>query len=145
MDFAILCRADNGPCKHLCNIVEGEAVCSCMAGYTLMADGVSCEGECSGLLTEPCLNVCVPHSPGCSSFSELRIAVPSERPRFGRRKPSSQILLKHSVEASQGWCFFPLTLQAFLQPFWFLFPLRFVPRLCVTAVAMQHSGWEQEQ
>ncbi|NWZ71158.1 FBLN2 protein, partial [Acrocephalus arundinaceus] len=39
---------DNGPCKHLCNIVEGEAVCSCMAGYTLMADGVSCEdiNEC---------------------------------------------------------------------------------------------------
>ncbi|KAM7041104.1 fibulin-2 isoform 3-T6 [Acridotheres tristis] len=34
---------DNGPCKHLCNIVEGDAVCSCMAGYTLMADGVSCE------------------------------------------------------------------------------------------------------
>ncbi|XP_059712042.1 fibulin-2 isoform X3 [Haemorhous mexicanus] len=39
---------DNGPCKHLCNIVEGDAVCSCMAGYTLMADGVSCEdiNEC---------------------------------------------------------------------------------------------------
>uniref|UniRef100_A0A8C0VXZ6 Fibulin-2 n=1 Tax=Cyanistes caeruleus TaxID=156563 RepID=A0A8C0VXZ6_CYACU len=38
----------NGPCKHLCNIVEGDAVCSCMAGYTLMADGVSCEdiNEC---------------------------------------------------------------------------------------------------
>ncbi|KAL9838875.1 fibulin-2 isoform 1-T7 [Geothlypis trichas] len=41
------CR-DNGPCKHLCNIVDGDAVCSCMAGYTLMADGVSCEdiNEC---------------------------------------------------------------------------------------------------
>uniref|UniRef100_A0A8C3U7U4 Fibulin-2 n=1 Tax=Catharus ustulatus TaxID=91951 RepID=A0A8C3U7U4_CATUS len=39
---------NNGPCKHLCNIVEGDAVCSCMAGYTLMADGVSCEdiNEC---------------------------------------------------------------------------------------------------
>lgn len=58
-------------------------------------------------------------------------------------------LLKHSVvlpaevEVSLGCCFFPLTLQAFFQPF--LFPLRFLPRLCVTAVAMQHSGWEQEQ
>uniref|UniRef100_A0A8D2P960 Fibulin-2 n=1 Tax=Zosterops lateralis melanops TaxID=1220523 RepID=A0A8D2P960_ZOSLA len=41
-------KPNNGPCKHLCNIVEGEAVCSCMAGYTLMADGVSCEdiNEC---------------------------------------------------------------------------------------------------
>lgn len=85
MYFAILCCADNGPCKHLCNIVEGDAVCSCMAGYTLMADGVSCEGECFGLPTEPWLMFL---SPRCCSFSELEIAVPSERP-FGRRSPSS--------------------------------------------------------
>ncbi|XP_034631430.1 fibulin-2 isoform X1 [Trachemys scripta elegans] len=34
---------DNGPCKHICNIVEGNAVCSCLSGYALMADGISCE------------------------------------------------------------------------------------------------------
>uniref|UniRef100_A0A8C3I3T0 Fibulin 2 n=1 Tax=Chrysemys picta bellii TaxID=8478 RepID=A0A8C3I3T0_CHRPI len=39
---------DNGPCKHICNIVEGNAVCSCLSGYALMADGISCEdiNEC---------------------------------------------------------------------------------------------------
>lgn len=153
MHCAILCCADNGPCKHLCNIVDGDAVCSCMAGYTLMADGVSCEGECFGLPTEPWLNVCVAHTPGCSSFSALGIAVPSDRP-FGRRSPSSPSqtppegtawLSAGEVEASLGWCFFPLTLQAFLQPFWFLFPLCSSPGSMCTAVDTQHSGWEQEQ
>uniref|UniRef100_A0A8C4VZQ6 Fibulin-2 n=1 Tax=Gopherus evgoodei TaxID=1825980 RepID=A0A8C4VZQ6_9SAUR len=39
---------DNGPCKHICNIEEGNAVCSCLSGYALMADGISCEdiNEC---------------------------------------------------------------------------------------------------
>ncbi|XP_030314326.1 fibulin-2 isoform X2 [Calypte anna] len=39
---------DNGPCKHICNIVEGNVVCSCLSGYTLMADEISCEdiNEC---------------------------------------------------------------------------------------------------
>ncbi|KAM9533504.1 fibulin-2 isoform 2-T4 [Guaruba guarouba] len=39
---------DNGPCKHICNVVEGNVVCSCLSGYTLMADGISCEdiNEC---------------------------------------------------------------------------------------------------
>ncbi|XP_017690393.1 PREDICTED: fibulin-2 isoform X1 [Lepidothrix coronata] len=67
---------DNGPCKHLCNVVEGEAVCSCLAGYTLMADGVSCEdldecltGACSsGQLCENTLGSfsCVSHSGMCA-------------------------------------------------------------------------------
>uniref|UniRef100_A0A452GUJ5 Fibulin-2 n=1 Tax=Gopherus agassizii TaxID=38772 RepID=A0A452GUJ5_9SAUR len=46
---------DNGPCKHICNIEEGNAVCSCLSGYALMADGISCEdiNECTSL-PEPC-------------------------------------------------------------------------------------------
>ncbi|KAF7249849.1 Fibulin-2 [Varanus komodoensis] len=34
---------DNGPCKHVCNTVEGAVVCSCLPGFALMSDGVSCE------------------------------------------------------------------------------------------------------
>lgn len=34
---------DNGPCKQVCNIVGGMAMCSCFPGYAIMADGVSCE------------------------------------------------------------------------------------------------------
>lgn len=63
-------------------------MCSCMAGYTLMADGVSCEGECFGLPTETWLSVRAPPSPGCSSSAQLWIAVSAERP-FGSRSPSS--------------------------------------------------------
>uniref|UniRef100_A0A669PHL8 Fibulin-2 n=1 Tax=Phasianus colchicus TaxID=9054 RepID=A0A669PHL8_PHACC len=39
---------DNGPCKHICSVVEGNVVCSCLSGYTIMADGISCEdiNEC---------------------------------------------------------------------------------------------------
>uniref|UniRef100_A0A8C9L8A5 Fibulin-2 n=1 Tax=Pavo cristatus TaxID=9049 RepID=A0A8C9L8A5_PAVCR len=33
----------NGPCKHICSVVEGNAVCSCLSGYAIMADGISCE------------------------------------------------------------------------------------------------------
>uniref|UniRef100_A0A8B9BS59 Fibulin-2 n=1 Tax=Anser brachyrhynchus TaxID=132585 RepID=A0A8B9BS59_9AVES len=34
---------DNGPCKHICNVVEENVVCSCLSGYTIMGDGISCE------------------------------------------------------------------------------------------------------
>ncbi|XP_007421864.2 fibulin-2 [Python bivittatus] len=39
---------DNGPCKHICNTMEGKIVCSCSLGFVLMSDGVSCEdiNEC---------------------------------------------------------------------------------------------------
>uniref|UniRef100_A0A8D0G7D3 Fibulin-2 n=1 Tax=Sphenodon punctatus TaxID=8508 RepID=A0A8D0G7D3_SPHPU len=39
---------DNGPCKHICSIVEGNVVCSCLPGFALVTDGVSCEdiNEC---------------------------------------------------------------------------------------------------
>uniref|UniRef100_A0A8D0G5J5 Fibulin-2 n=1 Tax=Sphenodon punctatus TaxID=8508 RepID=A0A8D0G5J5_SPHPU len=33
----------NGPCKHICSIVEGNVVCSCLPGFALVTDGVSCE------------------------------------------------------------------------------------------------------
>uniref|UniRef100_A0A8C6YE82 Fibulin-1 n=1 Tax=Naja naja TaxID=35670 RepID=A0A8C6YE82_NAJNA len=41
-------RCNNGPCKHICNMVEGEIVCSCSLGFVLLSDGVSCEdiNEC---------------------------------------------------------------------------------------------------
>ncbi|XP_008571189.1 PREDICTED: fibulin-2 isoform X2 [Galeopterus variegatus] len=39
---------DNGPCKQVCNVIGGSAMCSCFPGYAIMADGVSCEdiNEC---------------------------------------------------------------------------------------------------
>lgn len=52
MYFAILLCIDNGPCKHICNIVEGNVVCSCLSGYTIMADGISCEGKRFRFTTE---------------------------------------------------------------------------------------------
>uniref|UniRef100_A0A670YLZ5 Fibulin 2 n=1 Tax=Pseudonaja textilis TaxID=8673 RepID=A0A670YLZ5_PSETE len=41
-------QPDNGPCKHICNMVKGEIVCSCSLGFVLLSDGVSCEdiNEC---------------------------------------------------------------------------------------------------
>ncbi|XP_028681155.1 fibulin-2 isoform X1 [Erpetoichthys calabaricus] len=37
-----LCR-DNGPCMQLCTQIEKTLFCSCLNGYTLMQDGISCE------------------------------------------------------------------------------------------------------
>ncbi|CAO2605911.1 Fbln2 [Lemmus lemmus] len=39
---------DNGPCRQVCRVVGGTAMCSCFPGYAIMADGVSCEdiNEC---------------------------------------------------------------------------------------------------
>lgn len=54
--FAILLGIDNGPCKHICNVVEGNVVCSCLSGYTIMADGISCEGKWLWFTTEMWLN-----------------------------------------------------------------------------------------
>lgn len=36
---------DNGPCRQVCSVVGGSAMCSCFAGYAIMADGVSCEDQ----------------------------------------------------------------------------------------------------
>uniref|UniRef100_A0A8C5KIR4 Fibulin-2 n=1 Tax=Jaculus jaculus TaxID=51337 RepID=A0A8C5KIR4_JACJA len=36
---------DNGPCRQVCRIVGGAAMCSCFPGYAIMADGVSCEDQ----------------------------------------------------------------------------------------------------
>uniref|UniRef100_A0ACB8EHU0 Fibulin-2 n=1 Tax=Sphaerodactylus townsendi TaxID=933632 RepID=A0ACB8EHU0_9SAUR len=35
---------DNGPCKHVCHVTEEKIICSCLPGFALMLDGVSCEG-----------------------------------------------------------------------------------------------------
>ncbi|XP_044307420.1 fibulin-2 isoform X2 [Varanus komodoensis] len=53
---------DNGPCKHVCNTVEGAVVCSCLPGFALMSDGVSCEDldEC---LTD--INECITDAHTC--------------------------------------------------------------------------------
>lgn len=40
--------SDNGPCRQVCHVVGGTAMCSCFPGYAIMADGVSCEGEYPG-------------------------------------------------------------------------------------------------
>ncbi|EGV97709.1 Fibulin-2 [Cricetulus griseus] len=36
---------DNGPCRQVCRVVGGTAMCSCFPGYAIMADGVSCEDQ----------------------------------------------------------------------------------------------------
>ncbi|XP_012865778.1 PREDICTED: fibulin-2 [Dipodomys ordii] len=36
---------DNGPCRQVCRIIGGAAMCSCFPGYAIMADGVSCEDQ----------------------------------------------------------------------------------------------------
>ncbi|KAF7465134.1 hypothetical protein GHT09_005237 [Marmota monax] len=36
---------DNGPCRQVCRVVGGMAMCSCFPGYAIMADGVSCEDQ----------------------------------------------------------------------------------------------------
>lgn len=41
--------SDNGPCRQVCRVVGGTAMCSCFPGYAIMADGVSCEGEYLGI------------------------------------------------------------------------------------------------
>ena len=39
------CETSNGGCAQSCNNTEGSFMCSCMTGYTLAADGFSCEGK----------------------------------------------------------------------------------------------------
>lgn len=152
MYFAILLCIDNGPCKHICNIAEGNVVCSCLSGYTIMADGISCEGKWFGFTTETwlkhfCIDLInliplggslrVPYFQCC----ELQVAV--QRP-FARRttRSASQITPEArlssvpvtwglQVKASLHLCSFPLTSQALFQPSWFLFPLLILSKVCL--------------
>ncbi|XP_004860045.1 fibulin-2 isoform X1 [Heterocephalus glaber] len=41
---------DNGPCRQVCSVIRGSAMCSCFPGYAIMADGVSCEDQDECLL-----------------------------------------------------------------------------------------------
>lgn len=62
-----------------------------MAGYTLMADGVSCEGECFGLMPRCSVyptGLAAPHFQSWEWPSEILV---------WQRSPSSQTLLKHSL------------------------------------------------
>ncbi|XP_064422291.1 fibulin-2 isoform X2 [Latimeria chalumnae] len=47
---------DNGPCQHQCAQVREEVNCFCFPGYTIMADGVSCED----------INECIVDAHNCS-------------------------------------------------------------------------------
>uniref|UniRef100_A0A8C1AK07 Fibulin 2 n=1 Tax=Cyprinus carpio carpio TaxID=630221 RepID=A0A8C1AK07_CYPCA len=41
------CKSRNGPCSQQCSVVRGLAQCSCFPGFSLMADGHTCEGKCT--------------------------------------------------------------------------------------------------
>ena len=39
----------------MCTVIRDTVMCSCFPGYAIMADGVSCEGECHlGATTQLC-------------------------------------------------------------------------------------------
>ena len=38
------CATNNGGCSQICTNTDGSFVCSCNPGYTLAADGVTCNG-----------------------------------------------------------------------------------------------------
>uniref|UniRef100_A0A4W4FJI5 coagulation factor Xa n=1 Tax=Electrophorus electricus TaxID=8005 RepID=A0A4W4FJI5_ELEEL len=40
-----LCEDKNGGCEHFCNVQRNRAVCSCVKGYKLAADGKSCKSD----------------------------------------------------------------------------------------------------
>ena len=39
------CSANNGECSQTCSNTNGSFVCSCMIGYTLSADNLTCNGK----------------------------------------------------------------------------------------------------
>ena len=39
------CDTDNGGCSQLCTNRDGDFVCSCNAGFTLLDDNINCEGN----------------------------------------------------------------------------------------------------
>uniref|UniRef100_A0A8C1ZP30 Fibulin 2 n=1 Tax=Cyprinus carpio TaxID=7962 RepID=A0A8C1ZP30_CYPCA len=80
------CKSRNGPCSQQCSVVRGLAQCSCFPGFSLMADGHTCEdvNECvtnthTCQANERCVNtvggfVCE-RQISCSSGYQLRNGV----------------------------------------------------------------------
>uniref|UniRef100_A0A672YHJ8 coagulation factor Xa n=1 Tax=Sphaeramia orbicularis TaxID=375764 RepID=A0A672YHJ8_9TELE len=62
IEIPLLCEHNNGGCKHFCNVVEDEVMCSCADGYFLASDDKSCEsngerrGEVSTNISDPRLD-----------------------------------------------------------------------------------------
>uniref|UniRef100_A0A672YG37 coagulation factor Xa n=1 Tax=Sphaeramia orbicularis TaxID=375764 RepID=A0A672YG37_9TELE len=54
IEIPLLCEHNNGGCKHFCNVVEDEVMCSCADGYFLASDDKSCEsnGERRGVVPQ---------------------------------------------------------------------------------------------
>jgi len=75
------CIENNGYCAHLCTPVEGSPVCSCLQGFSLHADGLSCVdiNECNatvalanGGCSEVCTNTVGSFECSCHQGSTLR-------------------------------------------------------------------------
>lgn len=149
MYFAILLCIDNGPCKHICNIVEGNVVCSCLPGYTIMADGISCEGKWFRFTTETWLKhfyidlidlIPLGVSLRVLYFQYCELQVSVQRP-FARRNTRSASQITPEARLSSVPITWGLQVKAsldlyvflwhsgFFQPFRFLFPLPFLPRV----------------
>lgn len=86
----------------------------------------------------------VPHLHNCGLQCQQRDRLAAGVPALPRR-----CLLKHSVavtwpgEGKPGLVLFSSDIAGFFQPFWFVFPLRFLPGC--TALDTQRSRWEQPQ
>ena len=44
IDVTDPCQDNNGGCSQICTNADGEAECSCVDGYELSDNGVTCEG-----------------------------------------------------------------------------------------------------
>lgn len=161
--FAILLGIDNGPCKHICNVVEGNVVCSCLSGYTIMADGISCEGKWLWFTTEMWLKHYYVDLTDCRpqgvflrvlyfQYCALQMAVQRQNCCLwdflaeGIAGLLYRWLLKHLllsslpitwVRASPVLCLFPLMSHTFLQPSKYLLPLLLLPESHCSAMDLQ--------
>lgn len=168
MYFAILLCIDNGPCKHICSIVEGNVVCSCLSGYTIMADGVSCEGKRFGFTTETWflwtlfidvvdliplgVSLRVPYFQRCELQGAAQRPSARRNTRSASQTPpaarlsSAPVLWGLQVKASLDLCSFPLTFQAFFSALWVSLLTTIPPQgLSAQLWTCSFSSWEREQ